>query len=566
MVYTSTQPPISFPVTDLFSFYFSRPPGHERRFPSTKPIFQSSTSPYRSYTYAQLFDLSRWFATTLQRRLKFKPGQTLALVTPNDIDIAPILLGAWYAGGVVTPANPQYTISELIDQLRDSAASAILTHVTVLETVLAVAEQLKIPHCNVLVLGEAEDTQKRVKHWRSFLTTLESSFPNPPVEISDPKTTLAFLPYSSGTTGTPKGVSLTHFNLTSNIFQCANTHKEYFSWNGGEANTIPGVPAAARYDEKTGEGGDKILAVLPVFHVYGMLCEVLLPLWMGITSFISPRFDMLDFCNSIEQHNITMVYIVPPIALGLMRKAEVLKQKFGVGWGESMRICFCAAAPLGREFIEGLWKEFGWRTIQAYGLSECSPGVTQQHLGDFWDGRGTVGTLVSGIEMRLVRLDGDGEEVGDGEEGELVARGPNVFRGYLNRDEATKGCLSSDGWFRTGDVGYVEKATGRVFITDRVKELIKYKGFQVAPAELEAVLLECPIVEDVGVIGVPDEREQTEVPRAFCVRKGGLTNLKDGDDKIVMEWLERRVTKYLLGYRKMQPFCLGIRNTKFWSI
>ena len=545
MVYKSIQPPISFPVTDLFSFFFNRQPGEERRFPSTKPIFRSPNSPHRSYTYAQLFDLSRRFATALQQRLELKPNQTLAFVTPNDIDIGPLLLGAWHAGGVVTLANPQYTVSEMIHQLRDSAASLILTHVSVLDTVLAVAEQLKIPRRNVLVLGEVRDPQGRVEHWRSVLPTNESWLPNPPVEISDPKTTLALIPYSSGTTGMPKGVALTHYNLTSNILQCVDTYKNYFSWNGGGENTIPGVPAAARYDEKTGEGGDKILGVLPIFHVYGMMAEVLMPLLMGTTSFISPRFDMLDFCNSIAQHQITKVYVVPPIALRLVRSADVLKNKFGENWGGSIRICVCAAAPLGKELIEDVWKELGWRTIQAYGMSECSPALTQQHLWDFWDGRGTVGTIVSGVEIRLVSLDGDGQEVGEGEQGELVARGPNVFGGYLNRAKETQGCLGTcDGWFSTGDVGYVEKGTGRVFITDRIKELIKYQGFQVAPAELEAVLLECPIVEDVGVVGVQDERRQTEVPRAFCVRKGGLASWKEGDDEMVMRWLEGKLATY----------------------
>lgn len=550
MVYTSTQPPISFPVTDLFSLFFQRPPGHERRFPSSKTIFQCTTSLGRSYTHAQVFDLSRWFGTSLQRDLKHQPGQTLALVTPNDVDIAPVLLGTWFVGGIVTLVNSQYTISEMIHQLRDSAASVIVTHVSVLDTVLAVAEQVNIPRCNVLVLGEAQDPQGRVEHWQNLVPTSEGSLPNPPVRISDPKTMPALLPYSSGTTGTPKGVVLTHYNLTSNILQCANTHREYMSWKGGEDNTIPGVPAAAMYDEKTREGGDKILAVLPIFHVYGMMSEVLLPLWKGVISFISPRFDLLGFCQNIEKHNITTVFIVPPIALGLVKKADFLKSKFGARWGESMRICICAAAPIGKELVEGLWQEVGWRTIQAYGLSECSPALTQQHLGDFWNGKGTVGTLLHGIEMRLTKLGGNeemignGEEVEDGEAGELMVRGPNIFHGYLNREEETKGCLWRDGWFSTGDVGYVQKGTGRVFITDRRKELIKYKGFQVAPAELEALLLECPIVEDVAVIGVQDKSEQTEVPRAFCVRKGGLEKWREGDDEMVMKWIEGKLTKY----------------------
>lgn len=137
--------------------------------------------------------------------------------------------------------------------------------------------------------------------------------------------------------------------VTSNILQCANTHKEYFSWNGGKENTIPSVPAAMRYNEKTRQGGNKILGVLPIFHVYRVICEMLLPPWMGITSVISPCFEKLDFCDAIEQHNITMVYIVPPIALGLLRNEHILKQKFGAGWGARFRICCCAAAPLGKE-------------------------------------------------------------------------------------------------------------------------------------------------------------------------------------------------------------------------
>lgn len=152
-----------------------------------------------------------------------------------------------------------------------------------------------------------------------------------------------------------------------------------------------------RYNEKTREGGNKILGVLPIFHVYRVTCEMLLPPWMGITSVMSPCFEKLDFYDAIEQHNITMVYIVPPIALGLLRNEHILKQNFGAGWGARLRICCCAAAPLGKELIENLWNRFGWRTIQAYGLSKCSPAHTQQHLGDFLDSKETVSTLVNRV-------------------------------------------------------------------------------------------------------------------------------------------------------------------------
>jgi acyl-CoA synthetase (AMP-forming)/AMP-acid ligase II len=265
---------------------------------------------------------------------------------------------------------------------------------------------------------------------------------------------------------------------------------------------------------------ERIIAVLPFFHIYGMTALMNLPLRKGATVVVLPRFDLTQFLDVLEKYRITRAHVAPPVVLALAKHPAVEGRDFS-----ALRFILSAAAPLdgalARLAAERLQVDIG----QGYGMTELSPGT---HLVP--DGRaaeappGSIGRLVPSTEARLVSLE-TGEDVGPGEEGEIWIRGPQRMKGYFGRPEETDTMIDADGWLHTGDIGRVD-ADGWWFVVDRVKELIKYKGYQVAPAELEAVLLGSPDVADAAVIGVYDERGD-EVPKAFVVRRPGSTVTED---------------------------------------
>lgn len=246
------------------------------------------------------------------------------------------------------------------------------------------------------------------------------------------------------------------------------------------------------------------------------------------------RFDLKDFCRIVEEDRITVAYIVPPVALALAKSPVVGKYNL-----RSLRMLNSAAAPAPKEVIEGIHRRLGIPTKQAYGLSESSPGVAMQ-LAEEWDKPiGSCGSLYLSVSLKIMQ---DGVEMDREKEGEIVVRGPNIFRGYYKNSTATAEALDAEGWYRTGDIGYVDQ-NDNLFITDRLKELIKYNGFQVPPAQLEALLIGHPAIVDVAVIGVYSAERATELPRAYIV----LTQGTEGDDALEQDihgWLNRQVVPY----------------------
>ena len=253
------------------------------------------------------------------------------------------------------------------------------------------------------------------------------------------------------------------------------------TWDG--SRTIADIPLP-----RPDAGGDKILASLPFFHIYGLTTTIHNPLYTGTTTIVLARFEIEKWCSLVQKHSITFSYIVPPIVLLLCKHPVVSSYDLS-----SIRMTNSGAAPLSREMVETCFERTGIRVKQGYGLSETSPTAFNQPWNDWNVTIGSVGQVLSNMEAKICTPVDESNDVGPPEEeatplalgeiGELHVRGPNIFLGYHNNNAATDGCLSPSGWFRTGDVGYLD-LQGNLYITDRAKELIKYKGFQVAPAEM----------------------------------------------------------------------------------
>jgi len=430
----------------------------------------------RGLSYAELAEGVRRVARGLADR-GFAPGDVVGVYSPNLPEYALAFLGVTSLGGTVTTVNPLYTVDELAHQLEDARAKVLLTAPPFLERARAAASRTGVKE--VFVFGEAEGALP-------FASLLRSTGDPPTVQIA-PHEDVAVLPYSSGTTGRSKGVMLTHHNLVSNIFQCVGMDD-------------------IRED-------DVVIAVLPFFHIYGLSVLLNMTLHHGCTLVTLPRFELEPFLQALQDHKVTRAYVVPPIILGLAKHPVV--DTFDL---RSLRCINSGAAPLGADVQGALAKRLGCIVKQGYGLTETSP-VTHTNPDDGVR-LGASGLLIRNTECRIVDP-ASGADLATGERGELWVRGPQVMKGYLNDPEATRATITPDGWLRTGDIGYVD-ADGFLFVVDRLKELIKYKGMQVAPAELEALLLTHPAVADAAVIGSPDA-EAGEVPKAFVVLKGEVT-------------------------------------------
>ncbi|HEX2102084.1 MAG TPA: 4-coumarate--CoA ligase family protein [Solirubrobacteraceae bacterium] len=431
----------------------------------------------RTITYEGLVAAVRAMGAGLAE-LGFGKGDVFGHYAPNVPEYAVAFHGVAAIGGVNTTANPLLTADELAQQLTDSGARLLVTVPQLLDKALAAAERAGVEE--VFVYGEAEGATP-------FATLLRSGGEPPHVEI-DPAEDLVALPYSSGTTGLPKGVMLTHRNLVANIRQMAAPHR--------------------LSDE------ERIIAVMPFFHIYGLVVILNAALAHGATLVTMSRFELPAFLRALQEHRITRAYIVPPIALAMAK--HPLVDEFDLS---SLRIMLSGAAPLGPDLQAACSERIGCGIVQGYGMTETSPVTHVVPDDQAGEGLGSIGFPVPNTECRIVDI-GTDEDIATGERGELLIRGPQVMKGYLNNPEATAHTIDDNGWLHTGDIARVDE-DGRFWIVDRLKELIKYKGYQVAPAELEALLLTHPAIADAAVIGIPDE-EAGEAPKAFVVAKTAI--------------------------------------------
>jgi len=406
----------------------------------------------------------------------FARGDTLALYSPNLPEYALAAYGAMAAGGVVTGANPLLTTEELAGQLADAEARLLVTVPPFLDRALAAADKAGVQE--VLVFGEAEGAAP----FRELV-----AHDHPPARVAVDPDDLAALPYSSGTTGLAKGVELTHANLVTNVRQSL---------------------AVLGFRED-----DVVMAVAPFFHAIGFNIILHASLAAGATAVTLPRFDLEGFLRAIQEHRATLTIVVPPVALALA--GHPLVESFDLS---SLRLLGVGGAPLGASIEQRCAERLGCVTGQGFGMTEAAALITVGPLDA--PRRGSVGRLVPNTEARIVDPE-SGADLGPGRTGELWVRGPQVMRGYRDRPEATAQTVDADGWLHSGDLCYLDE-DGYLYVVDRLKELIKYKGYQVAPAELEHLLLTHPAVADAAVVPRPDP-EADEVPVAHVALRGPAT-------------------------------------------
>jgi acyl-CoA synthetase (AMP-forming)/AMP-acid ligase II len=431
----------------------------------------------RSMSYGQLYHDLQCFARGLHQK-GFAKGDTFAIYCPNMPEYAVAFYGVALLGGVNTTINPLYTVDELARQLNDANAKYLLTIPVFIENALAAAALCDIEE--VFVIGSAKGASE-------YSSLLREEGDLPAVEI-DPRRDIVVLPYSSGTTGMPKGVMLTHHNIISNICQFGNL---------------------TSMSER-----DNLIAILPFFHIFGMVVLMAYGLQRRTTVVTMPRFELEQFLQLTQDYRINRAFLVPPIVLALAKSPLV--DDFDLS---SLKIVFSGAAPLSREVTQACSERLDCRVVQGYGMTEMSPATNIDYEDPDKTRTGSIGPIMPNTEAMIIDID-SAEPLGYNQQGEYCVRGPQRMHGYLNNPEATAAAIDSDDWYHSGDIGYIDD-DGYVFIVDRVKELIKYKAMQVAPAELEALLLSHDAIIDAAVIPRPDE-EAGEIPKAYVVSNGDI--------------------------------------------
>ncbi|KAF2404510.1 4-coumarate-CoA ligase [Trichodelitschia bisporula] len=487
MVLTSPLPAPPIPKTDVLSYLF--PSGST---PSETPIWLEAANPDNSLSPRQMLQWVKRLALGLDR-LGVAAQEVVMILTPNHIFVPAAYLGIVGSRRIFSAANPIYTASELTHQIKNTGARTLLVHPDLLTTALAAATASGLPHSRIFQFSDRPNAPSQgIPDWRSMLASPADADLHviPAMTPQEAESTIATVNYSSGTTGLPKGVCVSHYNLVAN----AEQHM-VIKYHG------TGFTPATRPDERW-------VGFLPLYHAYGQLWYVIMATKLNLPLYVMRQFQFAEFLRVIQTYRITHLHTAPPILVMLSKRPETKEWDIS-----SVKHILCGAAPLSRELQNDITRRFGIRVTQGWGMTEVTCGAMHVPFSAD-DDTGSVGLLDPGMECKL--LDEDGKEVAQGEPGEIYVRGPNVCLGYWRNEEATKESLSADGWLKTGDIAIVNKE-GWFWIVDRKKELIKVNALQVAPAELEAALLEHEAVADAACVGVTLHGE--EWPRGYVVLK-----------------------------------------------
>jgi long-chain acyl-CoA synthetase len=429
-----------------------------------------------------------------------QPGEVIAIYLPNCWEFCAIYHAATLAGAVPTLLNPSYREREVRYQLENSGAAILITDGPLLQDVNLAGLPLRKIYCTRQVPAGTEP-------FSSLLTSSSATVQQPARPTEE---ILAALPYSSGTTGLPKGVMLSHFNLVANVYQ-----------------TLGPEAAAFRHD-------DVMLCFLPLYHIYGLNVVLNPCLTLGATLVLLPRFNVPQLLDLLVSENITTMPVVPPALNAMNQSAEagLFPASHHLRWVKT------GAAPMAPELARRFTELTGILVCQGYGMTEASPVTHIGYLDPELYQPDSIGQPLCQTECRVV--DENGNEAAVGEPGELVMRGPQFMLGYWKEPAATASVLR-DGWYRSGDI-VRRDSRGLYYVLDRSKEMIKYKGFSVAPAEVESVLLEHSAIRDCGVVSRPDA-DAGEVPVAFVVLRDGFLPSEHLQEEIAA-FVAERLTRY----------------------
>ncbi|KAJ2032356.1 hypothetical protein IWW57_000265 [Coemansia sp. S610] len=510
MIFTSPFPGITEPpAQDLPSFLFAHAKKHSAF--GVNPGLPALTDHASMQSFMDVQRMANRIASGLVNNLGLQRGDMIAVLIPNTVYYPAIVLGALMAGLVCATANPAYTVGEITHVLNLSEAKAVIATEQNLATVLEAIQgsDFHVMRHRILTIDGSGNTvhgaMSDMPFNCAYLTTAEQA-----------RNTPAILLLSSGTTGLPKGVLLSHANIASNIQQMITL----------EAHD----PHIAEAERKVLQQAH--MSCLPFFHSYGLVLVMLVSLAKGYHQIVMAKFDLEQFCILAERHKVVAAQLVPPIIIQLAKNPIVDKYDLS-----ALMYIGSAAAPLSRETQAEARSRLGCAIVQAYGLSEASPATHRARI--HGTPEGSVGYLAPSMECMII---GDnGERLGTNELGEICVRGPNVMLGYFKNAEATAQTIDAEGFLHTGDIGRVDDR-GFYYVVDRKKELIKYKGFQVAPAELEGLLMDHPAVLDAAVIQVFDRAQETELPKAFVVVRPSFDRAGITED--IKAWVAERVANY----------------------
>lgn len=506
---------IDIPQVDILSWLF--PPGTK---PSEKPIWIDAEQPDRKHLSPR--ELLQWvkrLGMGLQR-LGLRKGDVVMVLSTNHIFMPVAYLGIAGSGLIFSGANPVYGVDEVAFQIRNTEAKAILVEPPLLDVLTKAAQKTSFPTPRIYLFSDDDcQTINGMKDWKTIIAPLSESFAWrwPTLSGTQSATTTAVLNYSSGTTGLPKGVMISHQNVIANVEQ------SIFMRDLEQPYTLNNTP---RPEERW-------LGFLPLYHAYGQLWSISAAAKTLSPCYFMRTFNYPSFLSHLQNHKITHIQTAPPILVMLAKRPETSNYDLS-----SLVNILCGAAPLSKELQNEVSQKLNLKVVQTWGMTEVT--CSSLHVpGGLDDRSGSVGYPDPNCTMKLIDDAGNEVPLDSDERGEIHVKGPNVCQGYWRNEEATRATFDSDGFLRTGDVA-VRGKEGWYWIVDRKKELIKVQGFQVPPAELEAKLLENDDVADAAVVGVQLEHE--EVPRAYVVLKENSRG-KVSEESIV-KWMAANVAKH----------------------
>jgi len=474
-------------------------------------------------TFKQFKEQADIFATAL-KNLGVKKGDRVALYAHNSIEWEIAFYGLEKAGAILVPMNPQFKETEVKYEANDSGAETIIIYQPLYPVLAAIKDKTNLKTIIIIESGENEENLKIPEGAIGWSELMKSTKPDPPEYEFNPKEDLAALMYTSGTTGLPKGTMLTHYNIVANVIQ------------GGMVYELSEFDIA--------------MTVLPLYHIYGLNVCMNQAIWLGASQVVTPRFEVKEYSELLEKYRVTYSLCVPPIFLAVVRHLE----EPGVreyDW-EDLKVVNNGGAPIPLELLETFYEIAKKKcnaknvTIQhGWGLTEASPVVAVNPMSR--PKMESQGTLIPDTFHKIIDLETGEELPKRGDIGELVIKGPQVMKGYWNRPEATEGAFwidtkTGEKWLRTGDMAYIDEEEYE-HLLDRIKEMIKYKGWSIAPAELEDLLFNNPNVSDAAVIGKPStELDVGEIPKAFIILKAESKGKVSEHD--IIDWVAERISAY----------------------